>query len=271
MGALSYNSYAQKNKKVKAKKESLVLIQTEFGVVKVKLYNQTPIHRDNFLKLVKEGAYDSTLFHRVIPQFMIQGGDPDSKGAKSGAKLGDGGLDYTLEAEFVDSLFHKRGALAAARMPDNVNPEKRSSSMQFYVVQGRKFSEANLAAMMQNQNTNIKSQLMNAFFNRPENEDYLSRLQVCQKEKDEEAMKALMQELEPLIDLEFRGKEVKLNPKAIEAYSTLGGAPHLDGSYTVFGEVVEGMEVVDAISAQNCDRDNRPVKDVMMKVKTVKR
>ena len=271
LGLLSLNTFGQKKKKDKLGKESLVLIQTDFGDIKIKLYNQTPIHRDNFLKLVEEGLYDSTLFHRVIPQFMIQGGDPDSKGAKEGTKLGDGGMGYTLEAEFVDSLIHKRGALAAARMPDNVNPEKRSSSSKFYIVQGRKFSEANLSGMAQKQNYNMKGQLMNEFFNRPENKAYLSRLQTCQKEKDDSAMQLLMQEIEPLVDREFEPKQIKFHPRAIEAYTTVGGAPHLDGGYTVFGEVVEGMDVVDAISAQSCDRNNRPLKDVSMKVKAVKR
>ena len=190
-----------------------VKIQTMLGDIVVRLYDETPIHRDNFIKLAKEGYYDGTLFHRVIKDFMIQGGDPDSKGAPTGKMLGVGGPDYTLEAEIKDGLFHKRGALAAARQGDQVNPERRSSGSQFYIVWGKVFDDAGL--------DNI------------------------QKRLDERT-----------------GGRVKLTPEMREVYKTVGGTPHLDGQYTVFGEVVSGLDVVDAIQQVQTDGNDRPVEDV---------
>lgn len=269
--ALTISVQGQRKKKEKVPNEPLVLVQTNYGDIKLKLYNQTPIHRDNFLRLVEEGTFDSTLFHRVIPQFMIQGGDPESKGAAAGQKLGDGGLGYTLEAEFVDSLIHKRGALAAARMGDNVNPEKRSSSCQFYIVQGRKFKEPDLMAMMNNRNAALKNKLINQFFSKPENAAYTRELVRIQVEQNAQARDSLMQVVIPLVSEEFEAQKLSFGPQAIEAYREVGGAPHLDGGYTVFGEVVDGMDVVDKISAAQTDRVNRPVEDVIMKMKRVKR
>ncbi len=186
-----------------------VIIHTNFGDIIVELYNQTPIHRDNFLKLVKQGFYDSLLFHRVIPQFMIQGGDPNSRNAQPGQMLGTGGPGYTLPAEIKPGLFHKRGALAAARMGDQVNPQRRSSGSQFYIVTGRKFSD-----------------------------DELNQI--------EQRMK------------------IKFTPEQRNLYKTIGGAPFLDGSYTVFGEVVKGIEVAEKIAAQPRDRFDRPTQDIHM-------
>lgn len=190
-----------------------VCITTSFGDIKIKLYDGTPQHRDNFLKLAKEAYFDGTLFHRVIQNFMIQGGDPDSKNADSTAILGNGGPAYTIPAEIVcPTYFHKRGALGAAR--DN-NPAKASSGSQFYIVQGRVFTEQEL---------NMYAQKMNKTYN------------------DEQR----------------------------KAYTTVGGAPHLDGDYTVFGEVYEGMDVVDKIAAVKVDPTyNRPKQDVKMTIKVI--
>lgn len=191
-----------------------VLIETSYGNMTVKLYNSTPLHRDNFLKLVREGFYDGLIFHRVINQFMIQGGDPNSRTAKSGQPLGEGTLGYTVPAEFVPGLYHKKGALAAARMGDNVNPTKASSSCQFYIVQGNVWDDAHLQMIQQR-----------------------------------------------------FGKT--LTPQQIETYKTIGGTPHLDGDYTVFGEVVEGLEVIDKIAAVPCGANDRPVNDVKMKISII--
>ncbi|MCQ2298260.1 MAG: peptidylprolyl isomerase [Bacteroidales bacterium] len=180
----------------------------------VKLYNETPLHRDNFLKLVGKGFYDGLLFHRVINHFMIQGGDPDSRSAKPGQMLGEGGLGYTVPAEFNPLLFHKKGVLAAARLSDQENPEKASSSCQFYLVQGQVFDEAKLQML-----------------------------------KDRYG--------------------VSLTPEQIEAYKTIGGTPHLDGSYTVYGEVVEGLDVIDKIAAVPTDKMDRPLEDVKMSMKII--
>lgn len=211
-------SFAQNADKqiVKSKDGVKVEIATSEGNIVVLLYNDTPKHRDNFLKLVKEGTYEGTLFHRVIDKFMIQGGDPESKGARPGQMLGNGTLGYTIPAEFLPHHFHKRGALCAARQGDQVNPRKESSSCQFYIAQGQVWSEAELG-------------MMEARF----------------------------------------GK--KFTPEQREVYTTVGGTPHLDGDYTVFGEVVEGMDVVDRIAAVKRDKMDRPIEDVrIISVKVIK-
>jgi len=195
-------------------KHQYILIKTEQGECIVKLYNQTPLHRDNFLKLVKSKTFDGTLFHRVIKDFMIQGGDPDSKNAGPGTQLGNGTVGYTIPAEFNDSLFHKKGVLAAAR--DN-NPEKASSGSQFYLVQGRVFTDEELDAAETNR-------------------------------------------------LKFKIPEWQ---RAV--YKTLGGVPHLDRNYTVFGEVVSGIEMIDSIAAVTKDDNDRPLTDVKMTVTVLKR
>lgn len=192
-----------------------VRIKSDKGESIVRLYNETPKHRDNFVKLVKGGFYNGTLFHRVIKDFMIQGGDPDSKGAAPGAMLGNGGLPYTVPAEFNPSLFHKKGVLAAAR---DDNPAKASSSTQFYLVQGQVFSDAKL------------------------------------------------DEIE-----KFRLQGRKIPQSHREAYKTIGGTPHLDQNYTVFGEIVQGIEQLDAIAAVATDSNNRPVADVKMQVTLLKK
>lgn len=196
---------------VKGQVEQRVMIETDMGNIIVKLYNETPKHRDNFIKLVKNGDYDSLLFHRVINFFMIQGGDPKSKYSQPGQPLGEGSLGYTIPAEFVPGIIHKKGALAAARMGDEVNPRKESSSIQFYIVQGNVWTKEKLQAMAQ-----------------------------------------------------YMGKE--LTEQQIETYTTIGGTPHLDGDYTVFGEVVEGLEVVDKIAAVPVDGMARPLENIKMRM-----
>lgn len=197
-------------------KEPVVEMLTNKGRIVLLLYNDTPLHRDNFLKLVSKGVFDGLLFHRVIEKFMIQGGDPESRNAKPGAMLGDGSLGYNIPAEFRQNRFHKRGTLCAAREGDMVNPKKESSSSQFYIVQGKVWS---------------------------------------------------------MEDLDMIAKRFKkeFSPEQVKAYTTIGGAPHLDGDYTVFGEVIEGMEVVDKIAASPRDRNDRPLEDVkILSVKVIK-
>ena len=197
------------------KKEEVVVMETTEGTIVLKLYDQTPLHRDNFRSLVAEGAFDSLLFHRVIQDFMIQGGDPDSKYAEPGVLLGEGDRDYTVPAEFrlEDGIFHRRGVLAGAREGDDVNPEQRSSAMQFYIVWGKIFDDAGL--------DKVQERLDNR-----------------------------------------TGGRVKLTPEMREVYKTVGGTPHLDGQYTVFGEVVSGLDVVDAIQHVPTDDNDRPLTDV---------
>ena len=206
------------------KKNIHVVLETTKGNIELKLYDATPQHRDNFKKLVKEGAYDSLLFHRVIRDFMIQGGDPDSKTAAPGVQLGEGDKPYTVPAEFrlEEGIFHRRGVLAAAREGDDVNPEQRSSAMQFYIVWGRIFDDAGL------------------------------------------------DKIQARLDAQTGGR-VKLTPEMREVYKTVGGTPHLDGQYTVFGEVVSGLDVVDAIQQVETDANDRPLEDVRILKATIKR
>ena len=198
-------------------KNQYIRIKTEFGECVVKLYNETPLHRDNFLKLAKEGYYNGTLFHRVIKDFMIQGGDPDSRNAKPDSLLGEGGPKYTIQAEFRDSLFHKKGVLAAAREGDNVNPKKESSGSQFYLVQGKVFTD------------------------------------------------------EQLNSVEEKRLKFKIPEWQRQVYKTIGGTPHLDRNYTVYGEIVVGLDMVDKIAALLTDRNNRPKKDVKLDIIILKR
>jgi cyclophilin family peptidyl-prolyl cis-trans isomerase len=198
-------------------KNRYVKITTSKGEVIIKLYNETPLHRDNFLKLTKEGFFNGTLFHRVIKAFMIQGGDPDSKNAIAGAALGEGGPKYTIPAEFVDSLFHKKGVLAAAREGDNANPTKASSGSQFYIVQGKVWNDSTLNAVEKNR-------------------------------------------------MKFKIPEWQR-----QVYKTIGGTPHLDRNYTVFGEVVKGLEMVDNIAAEPTAKGDRPITDVKMTISVLKK
>ena len=256
-----------------AQKEKVVAIATDYGVIKVKLYNETPLHRDNFIKLVEEGVYDGTVFHRVIENFMIQGGDPESKNATPEQQLGNGGPGYTLPAEILPQYFHKKGALAAARQGDNVNPERRSSGSQFYIVQGRKYNENNLKQMENRKNQPVNDYASKTFFNSPENQEYLKRLQTLQQNKNQEGIQMLFEEIQPKLDeiIVAAGKKKMVYSDAQkQTYATLGGTPHLDDDYTVFGEVIEGLEVVDKIASVQTNR-SRPTTDVKMTMKVVKK
>lgn len=208
---LSFGTAQAQKQKQMVTKEPMVEITTDSGVIRIRLYKETPKHTENFLKLAREGFYDSLLFHRVIKSFMIQGGDPQSKTAAAGQMLGNGDVGYKIPAEINDTIYHKRGALAMAR--DN-NPEKASSGCQFYLVQGKVMTEQELNS-------------------------YASRA------------------------------GMKLTPKQIEIYTTVGGTPWLDGGYTVFGEVVEGLDVIDKIAAVPVGQADRPLTDIRMKVKVI--
>ena len=198
-----------------------VLLETTEGNIRIALYDETPMHRDNFLKITKMHVYDSLLFHRVIKDFMIQSGDTNSKNAKPGQQLGTGDFDYTVEPEFrLPQIFHRRGCVAMAREPDNVNPEMRSSACQFYIVWGKRFSSADI-------------------------------------EKAQERLDTLT-----------HGR-VKLTPEMIKTYKSVGGTPHLDGQYTVFGEVTEGLNIVERIQKSETDDYDRPFEDIRILRATV--
>lgn len=193
-----------------------MVVSTEYGDMTFKLYNETPLHRDNFIKLIKKGYFNDLLFHRVIKGFMIQGGDPDSRNAVPGKLLGEGGPGYQINAEFVKNIYHKRGALAAAREGDRTNPERKSAGSQFYIVQGKVFTN-----------------------------DELDKLETS--------------------------RNIKLNSEQREIYCTVGGTPHLDGKYTVFGEMISGWEVLDSIASVKTDGNDRPLKNFTMKIKILKK
>jgi len=240
-----------------AAKPQRVLLKTNLGEITLQLSDRTPLHRDNFIKLVKEGAFDSLLFHRVIEGFVIQGGDPDSKTAKAGDTLGGGGLDYKVPAEFDSTLFHKRGALGAAR---DGNPERASSAMQFYVVQASKPLSDSL---MEVNEIRINGWLRDHYsLNAPENKMWLDSLNKATEVEDWNTAGKVRDTLAALAE-SFTGFARYSIPKAHKAiYQSLGGTPHLDQNYTIFGEVVSGMEVVDSIAAQEVDELNRPVEDI---------
>jgi cyclophilin family peptidyl-prolyl cis-trans isomerase len=251
------------------KTEKTVEITTSYGVIKLKLYNETPLHRDNFIKLIKEGTYNGTLFHRVINEFMIQGGDPNSVGAPADAQLGNGGPGYTIPAEFNSKFIHKKGSLAAARQPDNVNPEKRSSGSQFYIVQGRKYSASDMERLQQRNIQVKKQELMNDFFQKAENSAYLVRLTEIKKAQDQEAMNSLIKEIEPIINMEYEKTPTEYTAEQLKAYEEIGGTPHLDGGYTVFGEVIQGLDVIDLIAAVATQPGDRPVTDIKVTMKVI--
>lgn len=235
-----------------------VLLETTFGEIELALYNETPQHRDNFIKLVNDGTYNGVLFHRVINNFMIQTGDPDSKTATVDALLGSGGPGYDLPAEIVyPKLFHKRGALAAAREGDETNPERKSSGSQFYIVTGRRYSEYQLNAMVERLSEQAKAMKFQALAR-----ERLAEIESLQAQADTTALMTLQNELVKLTEEWYAQNPVQFTQQQIDAYSTVGGTPHLDGTYTVFGEVVRGMDVVDKIQNVNTGKYDRPVDDV---------
>lgn len=241
---------------------SKVKIQTMLGDIIVRLYDETPIHRDNFLKLAREGYYDGTLFHRVIKGFMIQGGDPDSKGAPAGKMLGVGGPDYTLEAEIKSDIFHKRGALAAARQGDEVNPERRSSGSQFYIVWGDIYNEGQLRQFSKQ----LRMQKVQDAFNALAAEHKAEIMQM-RRDRNRPALQALQDQL--VAEAESKVGKEGLTEEQLQLYSTLGGTPHLDGQYTVFGEVEEGLDVVEMIQGTATGRADRPIDDIEMRMVVV--
>ena len=240
-------------------KETVLKIETSMGDIKVKLYNETPKHRDKFIKLAKDGTYNGTLFHRVIKDFMVQAGDPESKNAPKGKMLGSGDVGYTVPAEFVyPKYFHKKGALSAARQGDEVNPKKESSGCQFYIVTGKVFNDSTLLNMEQQKNQNKVTEAFNALAQKHMKEIYKMR-----KANDQDRLYALQDTLFIQAEAEAaKQPDFHFTPEQIKAYTTVGGTPHLDGEYTVFGEVVEGMDIVDKIQQVKTDRSDRPEEDV---------
>ena len=266
LGIVAFTVPSKKNPDKKQNMENpIVTFETNYGVIKVKLYNETPLHRDNFIKLAEEHYFDSLLFHRVIENFMIQAGDPNSKGAAPGVMLGTGGPGYTIPAEFNPNLIHKKGALAAARLGGPQNPKKESSGSQFYIVVGQKVPMEQLDAMAAQKSEQAKGEYIQTQLYKPENKDVLNELITLQKAGDRENFMIKWNAFE-----EKYADSLKTIPtynyteNQKHIYQTLGGTPHLDMDYTVFGEVIDGLSVVDSIAAVKTDRANRPLEDVII-------
>ncbi len=246
-----------------------ILISTIHGTMKLRLFNETPLHRDNFLKLVSTHFYDSLMFHRVIAEFMIQGGDPDSKTADQFKVLGDGDLNYTVPAEFRPELFHKKGMLCAARNGDDVNPAKASSACQFYIVQGKPRTEEDLKSFERRINKPLINRLKDSVLNLPENSGLKEKIAAFKGVNNDSLLiytKLLTEKTDKAYELapHYRFPEAH---KAV--YKSLGGTPHLDTNYTIFGEVIEGLEVIDRIAAARTGKNDRPLTDIRMKITIV--
>ena len=250
---------SQNAKAQSAENETKVLIKTTAGDITIKLYNETPQHRDNFIKLVEEHFYDSILFHRVIKDFMVQAGDPESKNADKGVQLGAGGPGYNIPAEFVyPKYFHKRGALSAARQADQVNPERKSSGSQFYIVTGKKYGKYDLQEMEQQ----LRQKQGQGIFDRlvAQNMDSIMSMQMA---GDNEGIMKLQGELNDKTNQMLKEQgPFKFTQEQVETYMTEGGTPFLDNDYTVFGEVIDGMKTVDKIESAGTDMSDRPRKDI---------
>ncbi len=253
------SSCAQKS----SKSDYVVTIKTSYGDMVAILYDETPKHKANFVKLAKEHYFDSLLFHRVIAGFMIQGGDPNSKKAKPGEPLGMGGPGYTVDAEFNPKFFHEKGALSAARLGDGQNPTKASSGSQFYIVQGTIIPESNMEELKIDQ---MKLNMaFRQFMQNPATRPVIDSLNQVYMTGDMEAYKKKLFALVPRIEKETNTKIMRdVSPEKIKAYTTNGGAPHLDGDYTVFGKIIKGLEVIDKIAAVQKDGGDRPVEDIRM-------
>lgn len=229
---------------------------TDQGTIMIELYNETPLHRDNFIKVAQDGVYDSVMFHRVIESFMIQGGDPDSKYAQPGDTLGNGGLDYRVDAEFDPNLFHKKGVLAAAR---DGNPERASSSTQFYIVQGKVFNDS----LLDRAEERINGWLAEHYFKKdPENKSLVDSLQKAIDHENMAQYRLYNDSISSLAKSYDNFDNHTISEEQRTVYKTLGGTPHLDQNYTVFGEVIEGLNVVDSIAKVTTGPFDRPVEDV---------
>ena len=247
----------------KSQKEQLFKIHTEYGDMIFKLYDATPKHKENFEKLIDEGYFNDLLFHRVINSFMIQGGDPNSRNAKPGQLLGDGGPDYTIPAEFVDTIFHKKGVIAAAREGDDVNPNMESSASQFYIVQGYVFSDEDIAKVEDRINASRLNKLITQYIEEAKNKAFETGGSVNYEE--------ILPVAREKAEIQFKEEGYfKIPDFKRKVYQTLGGTPHLDNAYTVFGEVIEGFDVIDKIAAVETDENDRPVRDVKMTIERIK-
>tara|TARA_R110000868_G_scaffold121743_2_gene322837 strand:- start:617 stop:1456 length:840 start_codon:yes stop_codon:yes gene_type:complete len=249
----------KEEKKIEIEKRTMVEMDTDLGLITLELYNETPLHRDNFIKLVKAHAYDSVMFHRVIKEFMIQGGDPDSKNATALDTLGNGDVDYTINAEFNPNLFHKKGVLAAAR---DGNPERASSGMQFYIVQGKVFNDS----LLEKAEVRINNWLAQHEIQNDKKYKYLlDSLQHAMYSNKQEVYLQYQDSINVWAKSTKNFVPYTIPEEHRVIYKTIGGTPHLDQNYTVYGEVVKGLTIVDSIALQATGEFDRPLKDIRIK------
>jgi cyclophilin family peptidyl-prolyl cis-trans isomerase len=247
-------------------KDYLFTIKTKFGEMKMILYDQTPIHKKNFIELTRKGFYDSLLFHRVINGFMIQSGDPDSRGLLAGEKLGNGGPGYNLQSEFVEGIIHEKGAVAAARQGDNLNPKKESSGSQFYIVQGKIWTEEELRKSRINYDELYK--YFGNLIERASFKHVKDEVQLLQHEQKVEDLQDFIVSMKDTIEMEYDVElDLPLTDKQIKTYTTVGGTPHLDGSYTVFGKIIDGLDVIDKIASVTTGPNDRPKENIFLTLK----
>lgn len=251
----------------------IVSIETNLGEMQVMLYNETPLHRDNFIRLAESGYYEGLLFHRVIAKFMIQAGDPDSKTASSGQMLGQGGPNYTVPAEIIPALIHKKGALAGARLGNDVNPLKASSGSQFYIVDGSPVSADNLTRYEEQRIAIKKNEIFNAYITRDDQKALRDRFVLLEGKESTPEYQKLIEDVIVQLGKQFEGLDsLRYTTEQKDIYMNQGGAAHLDGEYTVFGEVISGWDVLDAIALSKTDGMARPVEDIkILKVKVIKK
>lgn len=272
--ALTYSCHLMSGKnanenEVKEAGSGLYLIETTYGNMTVKLYDETPLHKKNFEELVAKQFFEGLLFHRVIKDFMIQGGDPNSKDAAPNEQLGSGGPGYTIPAEINEQLIHKKGALAAARQSDQVNPERASSGSQFYIVHGKPVPAAELTNVEAYINNGKRQYLGYSLFNAPMNAAIKEKVTQFQQEANKDSMNVYLQKIEEQINDSFPKVEFKYSQEAKQIYQTQGGTPQLDAAYTIFGEVTEGLDIIDSIAKVPTLQGDRPVEDIIMSIKKI--
>ena len=247
-----------------------VVIDTKFGQMKLKLYEETPLHKANFIKLVKQKFFDSLMFHRVINNFMIQGGDHLSKYAKPGDSLGHGDIGYSVTAEFNNGLIHQKGRLAAARESDDINPAKASSASQFYIVMGKIRTLEDLKGYEDRINKTHFTNCARAYMKTDEGKKLKQQYNRLKSENKTDSAELINTKIQEQIKTEhLKTPEYKFNQAQIETYTKIGGTPHLDGTYTVFGEVIKGLEMIDKIAGVKTDKRDRPLEDIRMTVKLI--
>ena len=249
------------------KKDNLYIIKTKFGDMTLALYDQTPKHRDNFKKLVADSTYNGTKFHRVIDGFMVQGGDPTSKNRENKNKVGLGNLGYTIPAEFNSKLIHKKGAIAAARQNDRINPEKRSSGCQFYIVQGKPTDKKTLTSLNERKNNARKITIGNKYLMNPANSKFKFQYTQIVNSGNQDSIDYYNEIIEAKTYNLYEGEKLNYSKKQIETYKKIGGTPMLDMDYTVFGEVIKGLNIIDSIASVKKGRGDRPIEDIQMTIK----